>query len=322
MRPSYRFRSFALSIVSAALSCSLSLAAQSAAPTHPADHKTSFRTAAGVLVVVPVQINGAGPFDFIVDTGTTLTLVDQELATKLALQPLEDASTRLTGLAGTSKVPFVRLNSLDFAGQSVSNLRVGVSKSFPAGIRGIVSEDLLSRFDILIDYRHHIIELAGGQAGQPAPSSLAASLEGEQIPVSTQGNFSGSPTPNRLVLQGHASEFGDRQLSLLLDSGTDSFVLFPTFTNGLNAANLRNASFEKPEQTAGGLLVSRVKVQVLHLDGEKKDGKFVPNVTAVLLTSHDRIDVDGTIPATWFHSLFICHTGGYVILNPSITSGR
>ena len=41
------------------------------------------------FAVVSLQINGSGPFDFILDTGTDTTLVDLRLASDLALAPLD-----------------------------------------------------------------------------------------------------------------------------------------------------------------------------------------------------------------------------------------
>ena len=38
------------------------------------------------LVVIPVKINGAGPFDFMVDTGSQITVIDPSLAAELSLK--------------------------------------------------------------------------------------------------------------------------------------------------------------------------------------------------------------------------------------------
>src|SRR5215510_9417073 len=39
----------------------------------------------GAVLVVPVYLNGTGPYDFVLDTGATLTCVDQKLAAQLGL---------------------------------------------------------------------------------------------------------------------------------------------------------------------------------------------------------------------------------------------
>jgi hypothetical protein len=45
------------------------------------------RLVAGALVVIPVTVNGRGPFDFMVDTGSQVTVVDPSLAQELGLKP-------------------------------------------------------------------------------------------------------------------------------------------------------------------------------------------------------------------------------------------
>src|ERR1700733_284716 len=39
------------------------------------------------LIVIPVRINQAGPFDFMVDTGSQVTVIDPSLASQLDLTP-------------------------------------------------------------------------------------------------------------------------------------------------------------------------------------------------------------------------------------------
>src|SRR5271155_3095437 len=38
-------------------------------------------------IIVPVSINGSGPYDFLVDTGNLITMVDPALASELGLKP-------------------------------------------------------------------------------------------------------------------------------------------------------------------------------------------------------------------------------------------
>src|ERR1700743_3420525 len=45
-----------------------------------------FRLVNGFAVIVPVTVNGHGPYDFMLDTGSTVTAVDRELGQELALQ--------------------------------------------------------------------------------------------------------------------------------------------------------------------------------------------------------------------------------------------
>ncbi len=37
------------------------------------------------MIIIPVGINGSGPYDFLLDTGCAKTIVDQKLADQLGL---------------------------------------------------------------------------------------------------------------------------------------------------------------------------------------------------------------------------------------------
>src|ERR1700745_1004649 len=45
------------------------------------------RIVAGALLVIPVKINQSGPFEFVVDTGSQVTVIDPALASELNLKP-------------------------------------------------------------------------------------------------------------------------------------------------------------------------------------------------------------------------------------------
>src|SRR4051812_8467781 len=55
------------------------------------------RLVAGALLVIPVKINQFGPFDFIVDTGSQLNVIDPALAAQLKLK-----SKGTVGLVGAA----------------------------------------------------------------------------------------------------------------------------------------------------------------------------------------------------------------------------
>src|SRR5271167_855843 len=47
----------------------------------------SMRSYKGVRAVVSIKLNGAGPYDFLVDTGATITVLDAALFQELKLTP-------------------------------------------------------------------------------------------------------------------------------------------------------------------------------------------------------------------------------------------
>ena len=119
------------------------------------------RLVADSLLVIPVKINNAGPFDFLVDTGSQLNIIDSSLAAGLDLKSqgpvgLVTASTFLHGSVAT-------VTSLEAGGYTLKNPALDVqdlstlqTADHPR-IRGVLGENFLSHFDVLIDYSHLLL---------------------------------------------------------------------------------------------------------------------------------------------------------------------
>jgi hypothetical protein len=87
---------------------------------HSAQESSSlqFRLVQKSLIVVPVHVNGDGPFDFLLDTGTNTTLISPDLAQRLRLRPVD--RVELVTVAGSEIVPRSWLNSLTLGSKTVS----------------------------------------------------------------------------------------------------------------------------------------------------------------------------------------------------------
>jgi predicted aspartyl protease len=109
-----------------------------------------------VLALVPVTINGKGPWAFAIDTGASQSLVDSQVAHELAV-PTTGAKQKIAGVASVSKVAAIK----------VKDWRVGKVKLPPTtvveanlpfgnahgGVQGLLGSDMLSQFDVVtIDY--------------------------------------------------------------------------------------------------------------------------------------------------------------------------
>ena len=134
------------------------------------------------------------------------------------------------------------------------------------------------------------------------------------LPVcpSSFGEIAGELTGNRVVIQGGAVELGSETVSLLLDSGASTFILFSSEKNGFDKLARKEDLSVIDRGTSQSLSVSQLKVGFLSLQG-----KTLPRVSALLLHPHTPVDVDGIIPTAWFHSFFLCHSGRYIIFDPS-----
>jgi hypothetical protein len=260
------------------------------------------------MIVVPVTINGSGPYDFVVDTGSTNTMLDQKLADELALR--REGETTVLAFRGSMTVSLVHADSFSVAGATVASKDFLLSTyvkvpNLPSEARGVLGEDYLQNFDVLIDYEHQLIRLESGLG------SMAESLKGEHLPIELNGTVQGEPVFGRLVVTGHISDLGDNSLSLLIDSAASNLMLFRKHLGiGSNIQPFVSVGFKSARLA---MMETRI-VQRLSL-GKKE----VYDLSVIAVNDHPYPDVDGLIPTSLFHSIFISHQGKFVILNPSLS---
>jgi gag-polyprotein putative aspartyl protease len=113
-----------------------------------------------------------------VDTGTTVTVLDTALFHELGLRV--EGSSRVTSSAGVtnqirSVVKEIALDCLSTQNIAVVSMKSPVAGSDYRAVRGILGENVLRHFDILFD-QHRKITL-------DAVADLADSLAGEQLPI-------------------------------------------------------------------------------------------------------------------------------------------
>jgi predicted aspartyl protease len=257
------------------------------------------------MIIVPVSINGSGPYDFLLDTGAAKSMVDRKLANELALPQV--AEKTVTGMLAATSMAVVHVNSFSVAGASVSGGEILSSDSVAtvsARVRGVLGEDFLKNFDLLVDYRHQQIEL------ESSTGSLAETAVGEHLPLQLDGTYQGQATYNRLVLSGSIPELGGRPITLLLDSGTNHMVLFRADlgTAGAHSETVR-------EGVLGSWTTSDTTTRTFRSLTLGKSS--VNDLTVVGLSRRPYVDVDGLLPTSMFHSIFISHQGKFAILNPA-----
>lgn len=271
----------------------------------------TFKIAKDYLIVVPVTINGSGPYDFVLDTGSNNTMLDQKLADDLALP--RGKATTIFGAKGSMSLSAVYADSLSIARATVDGKGLFLFSSanlqgLPPKVRGILGEDFLQNFDILIDYRHQIIQLESGLG------PLAETLVGERLPVQLSGTRQGKPTFGRLIITGRIRELGGDPISLLLDSGVNNLTLL--------RKNLGVGSSHQAFVDAGAFKSSQMTTMETRTVRRLSLGiNEVDDLTVIALASQPESDAEGLIPTSLFHSIFISHQGRFVILNPSLPKG-
>lgn len=116
-----------------------------------------------VIALVPVTINGKGPYTFALDTGASQSLVDAAVAKELGAKETGESRS----VAGITEV--TRVRTIEVAKWSVGKVKLPpttiVEANLPfgnadQGVQGLLGSDMLSAFDIVtIDYENEVLRL-------------------------------------------------------------------------------------------------------------------------------------------------------------------
>jgi len=116
-------------------------------------------------MTIPVRIDGSGPFDFMIDTGSQATAVTREIHAQLGLPPAGTAT--LVGMASRRAVELVEVARLDIGSHTITDFTAPVLEREHVGADGIVGLDSLQDFRVMIDFREQTIALEDMRDKQP-----------------------------------------------------------------------------------------------------------------------------------------------------------
>ena len=267
----------------------------------------NFTTVDQFLVVVPVSVNGAGPFSFLLDTGATNSVIDRGLAGQLSLPGVGEED--VMGIQGKVHLSIVHAQSVSVAGRTVRDLNLTVLSKvngLPSKLSGILGEDFLGYFDLLLDNQHHIIQLQRGLG------PMSDMFEGERLPVQLETTLDGQYINHTLIVTGSSNELSGKSISLLLDSGVNYLYLFggeQSLGGGGTPRDCSAATISNPSSQF--ICVQKVLPQLRF--GNKK----VISLMVVAERRTTKAYTEGLMPTSAFHSIFISHSQKFVILDPS-----
>lgn len=259
-------------------------------------------------MVIDVSVNHRGPYSFLLDTGTQITMVDPDLARELALEKSGEAAVASAGASGSGW--FARLDPVEAGQNQVASLKVLVydlTNLQAAGmkIRGVLGEDYLEHFDMLIDNAHQEVCLAD-------PGGLRGAVKGERIPLLPGAPTADATLPQSLIVSVRLSD-GMRPVRLKLDSGANVSFLYNT-SEFMALGAFRGASLQ------GGANGSRQSFMALPLQNLKIGRSEVARVPFVTLTGVQKntrtSDFDGLLSLGLFRRVFVDHEDHVVILEP------
>ncbi len=121
------------------------------------------------LIIIPGLVNRHGPFEFVVDTGASISAVSKWVASE---SNIKGSARRMkhrgvgAGSVGDIDIGFARVKSLGLTGVRIPNLLVTVldfasfERKFGRRIGGLIGCDVLKRFDaVKIDFVAQVLEL-------------------------------------------------------------------------------------------------------------------------------------------------------------------
>jgi hypothetical protein len=268
----------------------VSLAATAAAD--PGEVAVKVRSSGAILV--PVAIDGRGPFTFLLDTGSSHTAVGSELANRLALPVV--AKVRVLTPAGPEMGLVVRLQRMDVGTASASGLTPSVVsiarlREREPGVEGVIGQDFLSLFDYTVDYRRKRLRWTAEPAEEPARVPLVQAGDRRLVQVAGQGR----PGPVLLVP----------------DSGSEGFVIFER--EGRTAVRVDETTSQlvgvsglASERSARGGVLRELRL----------GGVTLRNQPAVVLgrDGSSAIEGDGLLPLHHFSIVSFNNREGYLVV--------
>jgi hypothetical protein len=260
-------------------------------------------------IVVPVTINHTGPYEFLVDTGSQVTIVDPALAAELQLRI--EGTTGFVGVGFRTRPSFAHLDILGVGSHALANPLVVVQnlehlQAVDPHIRGVLGGNFLGHFDVLIDYAHNMLCL-------DETKIMELEIKGKHIALVTPPHLEDTALfTEPLIIPVHLGGIATRQLLLLLDSGTNVPFLYDPdkfLAPGLSvSAPLRNRSADGVERTFTVLPPQDMQIGILAF----RQISFV----TLAGTGKDlpKVEVDGLLPTVLFRRVFFSYADRFVVL--------
>jgi predicted aspartyl protease len=278
----------------------LSFAAVPGSAESPQAVTVSWRPYSGTRAVVAVKLNGTGPYDFMVDTGATITVLDTALFNELGLRAV--GSSRIVSSAGVTNQILSQVKEITLDCLSVQNITIASMKSPLIGsdyraVRGILEENFLRHFDLLFDNQHRRMTF-------DAADGLADSLTGERLPIIFPPLAPEDENRYQPMISAELEYYG--RARLLLDSGATEFTL-------VQWGSQLKGSGDTSVTTVNGSLACESTMRRVYL------GKGTVTDLTMVSCQSARVkpeDSKGILPTGIFKQIFISHAGSYAIINP------
>jgi len=154
-------------------------APQAPAPDNGALLETAFDQAK--RMVVPVMLNGKGPYGFVVDTGANRTVVSTEAAAACGLPQAGQAEVH--GIAGAEAAQLASVRRLVVGSVASQNLTLPVIDRARLGADGLLGVDILRGRRMSLDFLGNRFEISASGQGVELGRGTNTRIRGETDPI-------------------------------------------------------------------------------------------------------------------------------------------
>lgn len=196
---------------------------------------------------VDLMINGQGPYQFIVDTGATLTAVFENITEQQAFAPAEEPEKRVLGIVGAQALPAINMGEIDVGGLKMANHTGVVIPDWdgegpkPQGVLGL---DFLSKYTVLFDASRRRIEF---YAPSNPPKDAISGMSSANMRYSTFNRDYGGLYTITVSMSG-------RRIPCIVDLGADG-----TLINYSAMRRLLGGLYVDPPRATGSTTGSRIR---------------------------------------------------------------
>jgi hypothetical protein len=254
-------------------------------------------------MIVGVFVNHSGPYDFLLDTGMQITAIDPSLAAEFHLE--SQGAAVVAGAGSRQSAPYVQVEQLEAGSQSVANQRVLVYDLQNLHVQGILGEDFLEHFDMLIDNVHHLLCFDNSGA-------MRANVRGPHTALVVRSELAGGNQLSSLIIVEARLSDATRPVRLMLDSGANGAILYNTaeYLAEPRAGHLQGTGVDGRQIVFSSLPPQDVKIGSLKMAS-------VPFVSLSGIQKDARAKgFDGVVTLGLFRRVFIVHADHFAVLEP------
>lgn len=165
---------------------------------------------------VPVHIDGKGPFEFVVDTGSNRSVVSTEVAKACGLP--DEGQAMVNGILSAEPAPLVKVRRMRVGEVVSANLLLPKVLRSRVGADGILGLDMLRNRRIVLGFQDQTFEISPSDIGMQVGRGRNTRLDSPYQPVTVPARFQ----DGQLVIID--AEAVGRPVTAFLDSGSQVTV--------------------------------------------------------------------------------------------------